>query len=146
MNNLEIRPASPNDLEAVVGLLAAAELPVADLDEQALQDFLVASVGELLCGFIGLEHLEDIGLLRSLVVDPRFQGAGLGRVLVAALESHARDLGVRELWLLTIDADRWFSKLDYVLRSREDAPDPIRQTTEFSSLCPDDAVLMSKEI
>jgi N-acetylglutamate synthase-like GNAT family acetyltransferase len=92
------------------------------------------------------EHFGPIGLLRSLVVAPAFRAAGLGRVLVTALESQAASLGVRELWLLTIDADAWFEKLGYEARQRGQAPEVITRTAEFASLCPGDAVLMQKTL
>ena len=143
---LEITPATPGEFEAAMRLLAEAGLPVADLANKDPGGFLAARIGDNFAGFVGLEHFGETGLLRSLIVDPAFRGAGLGRVVVAALESHARDRGIAELWLLTIDADDWFAGLDYVARNRADAPESIRQTDEFSGLCPDDAVLMSKAL
>ena len=62
------------------------------------------------------------------------------------LESHAIGQGVREIWLLTIDADAWFQGLGYEARSRDQAPAAIAQTAEFISLCPGDAVLMQKAL
>ena len=146
LTSIEIRPASVADIEAAAKLLGAAQLPVADLSQRSPEDFLVARVGDTFAGFIGMEQYGEKGLLRSLVVDPAFRGAGLGRVLVAALESHANSRGVNELWLLTIDADAWFAKLDYEVHQRHDAPESIQNTDEFSELCPGDAVLMSKAI
>lgn len=127
-------------------MLSRAKLPVADLSAASLDQFLVASIGHSIAGLVGLERDESIGLLRSLVVDPAFRGAGLGRVLVAALESQAASLGVSELWLLTIDADAWFQGLGYEERQRDQAPEAIAQTAEFTSLCPGDAVLMQKTL
>ena len=97
-------------------------------------------------GVIGIEPYGNTALLRSLVVTPLARGAGIGRGLVTALESAAIERGTRELWLLTIDADAFFSTLGYFTRRRGDAPDPIRGSAEFSSLCPGDAVLMSKRL
>ena len=68
------------------------------------------------------------------------------QMLVDALEAMARSRGIVELWLLTIDADAWFARLNYLVRERDDAPVDIRNTREFSGLCPGDAVLMSKRI
>ena len=80
------------------------------------------------------------------MVDPSVRSGGIGRRLVAALESKATGLGITELWLLTIDADPYFSRLEYVVMDRTAAPDVIRDTAEFSSLCPGDAVLMQKSM
>jgi amino-acid N-acetyltransferase len=63
---------------------------------------------------------------------------------VSALEANAYCNGVRDLWLLTIDAERYFESLGYKMMSRESAPDSIRNSEEFSGLCPDGAYLMRK--
>jgi amino-acid N-acetyltransferase len=144
--DLEIRAGSAADFDAAIRLLSRAGLPTEDLDAESLGGFLIASIGNSIAGLIGLEQFGSIGLLRSLVVDPDFRAAGLGRVLVAALESQAASQGVAELWLLTVDADAWFERLGYGARQRDQAPVAIAQTDEFRSLCPGDAVLMQKTV
>ena len=111
-----------------------------------MADFLVASSGGTLVGTIGVEAFSHFGLLRSLVVDPESRAAGLGRLLVTELEARARQSGLTELWLLTIDADRYFMALDYTARERSEAPPAIRDTAEFSRLCPGTAILMRKSL
>ena len=142
----EIRAGRPADVDQAISLLRAAGLPAADLSEKFVGIFLVASVGPSVVASIGLEPFADVGLLRSLVVDPDYRGRGLGRLLVSELEAHARRSGISELWLLTIDADRFFLGLGYRVRNRGQVPDVIRRTTEFSLLCPDDAILMNKRL
>ena len=141
---MNIRQAVTADFETVTGWLAAARLPVADLSIDDMQHFLLAEVDDVPVGTIGLEPFDGIGLLRSLVVVPHSQGSGAGRRLVAALERDAATRGMRELWLLTTDADAYFTKLGYEVAPRKDAPERIRQTTEFSKLCPADAIVMRK--
>lgn len=137
-----IRQARASDFPVVRGLLAAADLPVDDFAPEHL--VFVGEAGGTPVGGIGLEALGDIGLLRSLVVARQARSSGLGGRLVAALEDEARSRGIRELWLLTIDADAYFRGLGYEVRHRDDAPAGIRGTAEFSGLCPGTAVLMSK--
>ncbi len=139
-----IRAATAQDLPAALELLRDAELPVADLCAERLA--LVAYRQQEVQGVIGLESFENFGLLRSLVVSSAARGRGVGAALVAALEATCWERRVQELWLLTIDADPFFGKLGYAVRSRDAAPDAIRGTEEFSDLCPGDAVLMSKEL
>lgn len=143
---MEIRPARAADFDAATGLLHNAGLPVEDLTEDRIGDFLVASIDGSAVGVIGLEVFAGVGLLRSLVVDPARRGARVGRALVRELEAHARRCGLSELWLLTIDADGFFAKLGYRARERDAAPDEIRHTAEFTTLCPGDAVLMQKTL
>ena len=144
---MNIRGAASKDWQAIHDLLIAAGLPTEDLGPDRLSEFLVASdADDDLVAAIGLEQFGEIGLLRSLVVSETARAGGAGRRLVAALEEHARSLGESELWLLTIDADGYFAKLGYMVRERTDAPAEIRETREFSGLCPGDAALMSKKL
>jgi amino-acid N-acetyltransferase len=146
MADVGIRPADPADFAAATALLKAAGLPVADLSADRLDDFLVASGDDAVLGLIGLEAHAGIGLLRSLVIRPDARRFGLGQRLVAGIEALARRRGVTELWLLTIDAQRYFEKHGYTVEERAAAPDAIRQSAEFTTLCPGDAVLMKKLI
>jgi len=139
-----IRPATTQDFETVTAWLVAAGLPTADLTGAHMERFLVAVTSDSSAGMIGLEQFKDTGLLRSLVVNPLARSSGVGRQLVAALEASALSQGIAQLWLLTIDADAYFAELGYEVIERDAAPDCIRQTREFSILCPGDAVLMRK--
>jgi amino-acid N-acetyltransferase len=143
-----VRDASQNDWGGVRQLLDEAGLPVADLGPEQLVDFLVAeragSNRSETLGIIGLQRFNQTALLRSLVVSQHDRKSGLGRRLVTAVEANACCAGVKDLWLLTIDAERFFESLGYKMMSRESAPDSIRSTQEFSGLCPDGAYLMRK--
>ena len=139
---LAIRPATAADLADSITLLEEAGLPVADLTADKLA--FVAEKYQVFLGVICLESFGDIAFLRSLVVSAKARGTGIGPALVTALEVACLADGVEEMWLLTIDADGFFSKLAYELRERTVAPDAIRSTEEFSGLCPSDAILMMK--
>ena len=141
-----LRQALPADWDAVRDLLLDSGLPVEDLGPQKLDGFLIAEDGEVVLGIIGLEVLGTVGLLRSLVVEKNARRAGLGGKLVGALESAAEAAGIVELWLLTIDAEKFFQRHNYEIVERAVAPDEIRRSEEFSSLCPDTAFLMRKAL
>lgn len=141
-----LRQAVPGDWDAVQDLLHAADLPIDDLGPERLDGFLIAQDENATVGLIGLEILGTVGLLRSLVVARNARNSGLGGKLVGALESAALAAGITELWLLTIDAERFFQRHDFEIIDRTAAPDEIRQTDEFSALCPDSAFLMRKSL
>jgi len=147
---MKIRAAAAADWDQMSWLLTAAQLPVEDLQPDELAGFLVAfrAIGdrEEIVGLIGLQRFAEIGLLRSLVVAESMRGSGLGTRLLRALESAAAAFGIRELWLLTNDAQAYFERLAYEIRLREDAPAPIRETRQFGALCPATATLMSREL
>ncbi|MFQ5547113.1 MAG: arsenic resistance N-acetyltransferase ArsN2 [Woeseia sp.] len=149
-DTIVVRDATKNDWQNVRQLLVEAELPITDLGPDRLEHFLIAetsgkSRNETL-GTIGLQRFGTEGLLRSLVVSESDRQSGLGGRLVTALEANASCAGVKDLWLLTIDAQRYFESLGYRMMSRESAPESIRQTEEFTGLCPDGAFLMKKTL
>jgi amino-acid N-acetyltransferase len=141
-----LRQATAQDWQSIRRLLQESELPVEDLGPDKLDGFLVAEDGDELVGLIGLQVLGTTGLLRSLVVAKPVRSSGLGGKLVGALESAAQAAGIRELWLLTIDAERFFERQGFVIVTREVVPDSIRATEEFAGLCPVDAYLMVKAL
>jgi amino-acid N-acetyltransferase len=139
---MNIRAATKRDVAIALELLQQAGLPTADLTSNNLA--LVAEDSSGTLGIIGLEEFGGVGLLRSLVVRPSARGRGIGQSLATALERLAHGRGISEMWLLTMDADEFFAGLGFRPRNREDAPDAIRGSEEFSNLCPANAVLMSK--
>ncbi|MDH4046807.1 MAG: arsenic resistance N-acetyltransferase ArsN2 [Gammaproteobacteria bacterium] len=148
--DIEIRAGTEQDWPQTRNLLTCAGLPVADLDSGSMRHFLVASSNsspdKALVGAVALQRFASIGLLRSLVVDSSTRTSGLGTRLLRQLEGRANELGVTELWLLTIDADAFFATRGYRVVSRAKAPSAIRATPEFSKLCPDSAALMVKSL
>jgi len=128
----------------VASLLESAGLPSDDLNAAMLADFFACGDRDAPSGVIGLELYGREALLRSLVVRDSARGRGAGRALVAAAETHARDAGARTVYLLTETASAFFSSLGYRPLARERAPQAIRATAQFATLCPDSAALMCK--
>jgi amino-acid N-acetyltransferase len=106
----------------------------------------IARDGPTLVGTGGFEVHGDSGLLRSVVVADRRRGTGLGRALVASVEAAARQQGLGSLVLLTETARDFFARLGYVDIARETAPEAIRNSAEFTSICPQSAHCMSKRL
>ena len=132
--------------EDVHRLLDANALPTADLEELDLNDFLACGDASDPEGVVGLEVYERAALLRSLVVSERVRKSGCGSQLVGAAEELARERGVHTIYLLTTTAVAFFERHGYRRLERETAPEAIRKTREFSSLCPDDATFMAKPL
>jgi amino-acid N-acetyltransferase len=55
-------------------------------------------------------------------------------------------LGIKNIFLLTETAEDYFLKKGYEFLPREQAPESIRQSSEFRHACPASAILMQKEI
>jgi len=126
-------------------LLAECNLPTSDLESQHFEHFFGCGQPENPEGVVGLEIHGAVALLRSLAVAENSRGMGCGRALVAEAERHAWTQGVREVYLLTTTADRFFSDLGYQRVERDSAPEAIRNTKEFSSLCPSSSTFMVKK-
>jgi amino-acid N-acetyltransferase len=107
-----IRRGQPADIPAVLALLQGAELPTSDLSAIAGLRTWVIESDDALCGVIALEPFGTEGLLRSLAVASDYRNCGVGRALVAQLETDARAEGVRRLVLLTQTADTFFRSWD----------------------------------
>lgn len=134
------------DAGLVSALLDAHGLPTEDLTPAMLWDFVVAADGAEPCGVVGLQREGDVALLRSLAVVHQARGQGLGAALVAQAETRAAAAGVRTLYLLTTDASGFFARLGYTPIARAEAPDAIRATAQFSSICCRSATLMRKPL
>lgn len=143
--NLSVRNAVAADRDAVRKALHAAGLPADGIDSR-LDGFFICESGGEFRGAAGLEVHGNDGLLRSVVVVPEIQRHGIGRRLCERVMDHARALGCRAVYLLTVDAAAYFERLGFEVLSRDEAPNGIRQSNEFSALCPADAVLMRKRM
>ena len=142
----ELRPARPTEFDAIAGLLIAAELPVEDLNVTMLDGFIVATEGDVCVGVVGLEIYESNALLRSLAVEQQHRSRGLGTRLVDAIETEVQTRGVTALYLLTTTATMFFERVGYTAHDRATVPPSIAATTEFSSLCPDTADCLWRDL
>lgn len=127
-------------------LLKGAKLPTEDLTPAMLADFLLAFQGNKLVGAAGLERHAKDGLLRSVAVEKSLRGTGLGRRLVTSMEDRAMGRGLRQLFLLTTNMEDFFRALGYIPLGRDAAPPGIRNSRQFSDLCPSSSVFMTKRL
>jgi N-acetylglutamate synthase-like GNAT family acetyltransferase len=144
--SMALEPAVAADLADIAAQLEQEGLPNKDLAIRPGARFWVARTGDRLLGAIGLETYGSSGLLRSLVVVPEARSTGLGGRLVEALEQAAKSAGLHRLVLLTQTAEAFFAKRGYAVIDRASAPDEVRASTEFRTLCPASATCMSKTL
>ena len=90
-----------------------------------LRDFFVVEVDAKLAGCGALEiFTEDLGEIRSLVVDDQFKRHGFGRVLVERLLDEARRIGLRRIMALTY-VPEFFHKLGFKTVPKETLPEKV---------------------
>jgi amino-acid N-acetyltransferase len=145
VQTINISSAAPQHREAIVTLLRDTRLPTEDLPP-TLDHFFVATDGTSVVGTIGLEVYGECGLLRSMVVHPNQRSGGIATRLVQALEDNAQAQGVRCMYLLTETAPDYFQRKGYERISRENVPDAIKASSEFSTVCPASAIVMKKTL
>jgi len=138
--------ASAVDLPAIRNLLSQAQLPVADLkDATPIRFWLIRKRGSVI-GTVALERYGNAAMLRSLAVHPGHRGNGLGLALLHQAERGAVEEGIGTLCLLTTTAADLFARHGYERIARTEAPEAVRRSEEFRSLCPDSAICMLKRL
>ncbi len=143
---MNIRKIKQTDLSRVYEILTAYDLPTEDLESSSLENFWVAEEKGRLIGIAGMDCYNHIGLVRSLAVDRKLRGNGIGKKLYNAVEEEAWNKGLLRLYLLTTTAQAYFKELGYEVVERDIAPIPIQRSGQFSELCPQSAVLMQKSL
>lgn len=143
---MEIRRLTTPDLPRVKEILTGHKLPIDDLDAFCLEHFWVAEEKGELIGVAGIEIKGHIGFVRSLAIGEKHQGSGIGKRLYGVVEENAQKNDVLRLYLLTTTAASYFEKLGYEGITRDIAPIPIKNSSQFSALCPESATLMQKSL
>ena len=145
MEEIKYYWAKPSDLAAIQDLLKKCDLPYEDMSPH-LTNFMTAKIGDSVIGVNGIEIYGPDALLRSLAVDLSFRNRGISRELIARILARARQLGVKNLYLLTQTVENYAAKSGFHKIDRNSVPQSIQATAEFKSLCPQSAVCMLKSI
>jgi len=146
-NAIDIELFSTNDKEKVIDLLSAAGLPTVDLTDEKMKNFMVArGKDDCIVGVIGVEMYQESGLLRSLAVHPAYRKKGLGSRLTCKIESFAMHNRIKTLYLLTMTAADFFSRIGYEVTQRDKVPKAVEKTEEFKNVCPVSAACLFKTL
>lgn len=137
--------AEPADIADIIKLLQKNNLPSDDISF-ATQHFWIVKDGEKLIGVIGLEVFNEYGLLRSMATDSEYRNKGIATMLVNGLFAYAQKEGLKEIYLLTETAETYFSNKGFRNVNREDVPNAVKASKEFSHLCPSTAIVMKKQV
>jgi amino-acid N-acetyltransferase len=140
-----IEAATERDLPQIHSLLERLHLPLAGVDEH-LPTMLVAREGDDIVGTAALELYADGALLRSVAVEPAFQGKQLGHQLTDAALRLATTHSATTVFLLTTTAERFFPRFGFEQIGRDKVPMSVQRSAEFQSACPASAIVMRKEL
>jgi N-acetylglutamate synthase-like GNAT family acetyltransferase len=114
-----VRPARGGDIRALSALIEPfvqrQKLLPRTIDELALllPNYFVAETEGRIVGCVALEvYSSKLAEVRSLVVDPAFQGHGVGKQLVEACIDRARDEQILEVMAIT-SAEEFFQSCGF---------------------------------
>lgn len=106
--SVSIRPARTGDVRAIRELVDAYSSDGRLLSKatvtlfEDVQEFVVAELGGEVVGCGALHVMwEDLAEVRTLAVDQRHVGRGIGSTLLQSLMGRARDVGVKRVFCLT---------------------------------------------
>ncbi|MDH4037471.1 MAG: arsenic resistance N-acetyltransferase ArsN2 [Candidatus Krumholzibacteria bacterium] len=141
----KVAPATEGDLPELRELLASAGLSADGLDDFLATTLISRSRGKII-GCAALEIYAASALLRSVAVDAGWQARGLGAELVEKAMRLAQSRQVNEMFLLTTTAAEYFERHGFARCAREEAPQAMQRSLEFTALCPASAVCMRRTI
>ena len=125
-----ILSATRDDIPAITTLLKEANLPPDDL-ERWIDNFFVLIIEGKIEGCIGLEHWDDVGLLRSFVVSEEYRSRGLGINLYNKLIAIAKDMNLSSILLLAKGSSDFFEKNGFQFIDRNESPASVKNSVQF---------------
>ena len=140
-----IQRAARSDLSSVLPLLERCEL-LLDGAADTIGTMVVARDASGLIGVAAVELYTDGALLRSLAVAPGFRSQGVGGHLVDAALGIAEEAGVSNVFLLTKTAAMFFPRFGFQSIPRDQVPQSVQRSVEFSSTCCASAIVMRKTL
>jgi len=125
---MNVRNANVNDVKTIHGLINAfAERDLMLFRSMAdifsnLQNFIVVEENNQVVGCCALEVIwSDLAEIKSLAVDEKQQGRGVGALLVNAAVLQAKRLGLPSVFGLTLKP-QFFEKLGFKLADKNSLP------------------------
>jgi amino-acid N-acetyltransferase len=143
--NIDYAFAKKSDDLSIKKLLSDSQLPIEGV-ETFLDHYIVASLEQEVIGVVGVEIYDNIGLLRSLAVKSGLQGKAIGKELFSRIMAFAHNQHMNELYLLTTTAEYFFAKRGFQKIDRDTAPETLKESIEFKSLCPESAICMKIQL
>jgi amino-acid N-acetyltransferase len=128
---VKIRKAKISDLKETQRLIndfaKRGQMIPRSLNElyETLRDFVICESGGKIYGVCALHIMwEDLAEIRSLAVEKRFQGQGIGKNLVKHCIREAKNLGIKRIFALTYQPE-FFKKMGFLDTDKATLPQKI---------------------
>ena len=141
----EVFNLTQDEQNSLQQLLKSEKLCYNDIAEDGVELYGV-KIKHVHVGYFGFEQFNENALFRSMLVQPDARKRGYGSLIWNEAKSKLKEMGVRNVYLLTDTATSFFEKQGFVIVDRNSAPEAIAKTTEFIEFCPDSSVCMKIEI
>lgn len=141
---MKIERLTTEQLHEAKNLLQKNNLPIEDIHTNT--HLFGTYDNATLVGIAGVELQGAQGLIRSVCVDESYRSKGMAELLTEHIEQYAKQNGADTLYLLTTTAENYFKRKGFIKIERTSVPQAIRQTSEFSSVCPSSATVMMKNL
>lgn len=126
----DLRPATLDDVGAILSLIEPLEADGTlvprprSVIEREVEYFTVLEHDGVIYGCAALHPYPDehMAEMACLIVHPEWQSSGEGEMLLRHMESRARAMGARRLFVLTTRTSHWFIKRGFVQGGIADLP------------------------
>ena len=125
----ETTQANVDDIDSIINLIEPLEQQgllvkrSRDLLELEIDKFVVVKVDDMVVACSALYQLsEDSGELACIATASTYRGRGIADLLLSKIENWARDKGLKQLFVLTTQAEEWFSERGFTTASPEELP------------------------
>lgn len=126
----DLRPATVDDVGAILSLIEPLEADGTLVPrgrstiERDVENFSVLEHDGVIYGCAALHPYpaEQMAEMACLIVHPEWQGSGEGELLLRHMETRARAIGARRLFVLTTRTSHWFMKRGFVQGGIADLP------------------------
>jgi len=137
----QLRQATGPDLPSIAQLLHEGGLPAGAARERVGRT-VVAQADRRVIATAAWEPVGDAALLRSVAVASDARGGGVGLLVVAATLRQVARAGVREVYLVTNDAEAFFTRCGFRTIQREELPEAVSAHRQITRECPASAPVM----
>lgn len=141
---MKIEKLTPAQMPEAKSLLQLNNLPTEDLNGKT--NLFGTYEQDVLVGIAGVELYGEHALIRSVCVAENFRSQGMAEILTEHIEQYARRKGACTLYLLTTTAENYFRRKGFISVDRSEIPDAVKQSTEFSFVCPATAAVLKKNL